>query len=143
MSKKLNLNEVLANNSAQAIEIAKEALASKSSTTTTAAKKDSPKLKPVAPKNTKKKEVTQEVATQQNVSIVEEVISAREVKYIYPEDVTDTLARKKWRQQTRNKLHQLEREMYRITDQNSKEYKAAKKAYEAFKATVLKPAQTA
>lgn len=140
MSKKLNLNEVLANNNAQAIEIAKEALASKSSTTTTAAKKE---LKPVAPKNTKKKEVTQEVAAQQNVSIVEEVISAREVKYIYPDDVTDTLARKKWRQQTRNKLHQLEREMYRITDQNSKEYKAAKKAYEAFKATVLKPAQTA
>lgn len=140
MSKKLNLNEVLANNNAQAIEIAKEALASKSSTTTTAAKKE---LKPVAPKNTKKKGVTQEVAAQQNVSIVEEVISAREVKYIYPDDVTDTLARKKWRQQTRNKLHQLEREMYRITDQNSKEYKAAKKAYEAFKATVLKPAQTA
>lgn len=140
MSKKLNLNEVLANNNAQAIEIAKEALASKSSTTTAAAKKE---LKPVAPKNTKKKEVTQEVAAQQNVSIVEEVVSAREVKYIYPDDVTDTLARKKWRQQTRNKLHQLEREMYRITDQNSKEYKAAKKAYEAFKATVLKPAQTA
>lgn len=71
------------------------------------------------------------------------VISNREVKYVYPEDITDTLARKKWRQQTRNELHRLEREMFRIKDQNSKEFKKAAKAYEDFRNKVLKPEQVA
>lgn len=96
-----------------------------------------------APKETKKKQVTKEVTKQQNTAILEQVISNREVKYIYPEDVKDTLARKRWRQQTRNELHRLEREMYRIQDTNSKEYKAAKKAFDEFQAKVLKPAQSA
>jgi hypothetical protein len=94
-------------------------------------------------KKSKKAKVIKEVQDQQKPSILEEVISQREVKYIYPEDVTDTLSRKKWRQQVRNKLHALERDMYRIQDTNSKEYKAAKKAYEEFKDTVLKPQQIA
>lgn len=96
-----------------------------------------------APKTTKKEQVTKEVTKQQNTAILEQVISNREVKYIYPEDVKDTLARKRWRQQTRNELHRLEREMYRIQDTNSKEYKAAKKAFDEFQAKVLKPAQSA
>ena len=96
-----------------------------------------------APKTTKKEQVTKEVTKQQNTAILEQVISNREVKYIYPEDVKDTLARKRWRQQTRNELHKLEREMYRIKDTNSKEYKAAKKSFEEFQAKVLKPAQSA
>lgn len=96
-----------------------------------------------APKATKKEQVTKEVTKQQNTAILEQVISNREVKYIYPEDVKDTLARKRWRQQTRNELHRLEREMYRIQDTNSKEYKAAKKAFDEFQAKVLKPAQSA
>ena len=96
-----------------------------------------------APKATKKEQVTKEVTKQQNTAILEQVISHREVKYIYPEDVVDTLARKRWRQQTRNELHRLEREMYRIKDSNSKEYKAAKKAFEDFQAKVLKPSQSA
>lgn len=95
------------------------------------------------PKSTKKEQVTKEVTKQQNTAIIEQVISNREVKYIYPEDVKDTLARKRWRQQTRNELHRLEREMYRIQDTNSKEYKAAKKAFDEFQAKVLKPAQSA
>ena len=73
----------------------------------------------------------------------EKVISNREVKYVYPADVVDTLARKKWRQQTRNELHRLELAMARIKDQNSKEFKAAAKAYEDFKKKVLKPEQVA
>ena len=96
-----------------------------------------------APKPTKKEQVTKEVTKQQNTAILEQVISHREVKYIYPEDVKDTLARKRWRQQTRNELHRLEREMYRIQDTNSKEYKAAKKAFDEYQAKVLKPAQSA
>lgn len=102
---------------------------------------DTPKAK--APKATKKEQVTKEVTKQQNTAIIEQVISNREVKYIYPEDVKDTLARKRWRQQTRNELHRLEREMYRIKDTNSKEYKAAKKAFDEFQAKVLKPSQSA
>ena len=98
---------------------------------------------PKATKVTKKEQVTKEVTKQQNTAILEQVISHREVKYIYPEDVVDTLARKRWRQQTRNELHRLEREMYRIKDSNSKEYKAAKKAFEDFQAKVLKPSQSA
>lgn len=107
------------------------------------------KLVPIKPEDptpkgkSKKEQVIKEVEKQQKPSIIEKVISNREVKYVYPEDVTDTLARKKWRQQTRNELHRLEREMFRIKDQNSKEYKKAAKAYEDFKNKVLKPEQVA
>lgn len=109
-----------------------------------ATQEETPKatLKKKATKS-KKEEVTKEVTKQQNAAIVEKVVSNREVKYIYPEDVTDTLSRKRWRQQTRNELHRLERDMYRIKDSNSKEYKEAKAAYEAFMAKVLKPEQIA
>ena len=99
-----------------------------------------PKSKPA---KSKKEQVVKEVKEQQKPSIIERVISNREVKYVYPEDVVDTLARKKWRQQTRNELHRLELAMARIKDQNSKEFKAAAKAYEDFKKKVLKPEQVA
>lgn len=94
-------------------------------------------------KTSKKAQVVKEVKEQQKPSIIEQVISNREVKYVYPEDVVDTLARKKWRQQTRNELHRLELAMARIKDQNSKEFKAAAKAYEGFRKKVLKPEQVA
>lgn len=100
-------------------------------------------LKPKEKKSSKKEETIKEVKQQQKPSIIEQVISNREVKYVYPEDITDTLARKKWRQQTRNELHRLEREMFRIKDQNSKEFKDAAKKYEDFKKKVLKPEQVA
>ena len=99
-------------------------------------------LKPKV-KKSKKEETIKEVKQQQKPSIIEQVISNREVKYVYPEDITDTLARKKWRQQTRIELHRLEREMFRIKDQNSKEFKDAAKKYEDFKKKVLKPEQAA
>lgn len=91
----------------------------------------------------KEKKVVKEVAKQQKESILEEVVSKREVKYIYPDDVKDTLSRKTWRQKTRNELHRLELAVSRIKDTNSKEYKKALKEFEDFKATVLKPAQIA
>ena len=94
-------------------------------------------------KTSKKEQVVKEVKEQQKPSIIEQVISNREVKYVYPADVVDTLARKKWRQQTRNELHRLELAMARIKDTNSKEFKAAAKAYEDFKKKVLKPEQVA
>lgn len=103
--------------------------------------KEEPKAKLVkttTKKVSKKEEVVKEVAKQQKPNIIEQVISNREVKYIYPEDVVDTLSRKKWRQQTRNELRKLEREMLRIQDHNSKEYKSAQNKYITFQKKVLK-----
>ena len=93
--------------------------------------------------------MVKEVAKKQKASIKEKVVSEREVKYIYPmkeDEKTGEMRemtkdeKKSWRQSTRNEYRSLEREMNRfIQDQTSKEYKAAKKAFEAFTARVLKP----
>lgn len=143
--KKVNLNKVteLINN--QVSNSLKEVKASKTQkpkeTKESKAKKE-PKAKLVKTTtkkaSTKKEEVIKEVAKQQKPNIIEQVISNREVKYIYPDDVTDTLSRKKWRQQTRNELRKLEREMLRIQDHNSKEYKSAQNKYITFQKKVLK-----
>ena len=69
--------------------------------------------------------------------------ASREVKYVYPEDVTDSISKKIWRQKTRTKLHQLELAVERIKDQNSKEYKKALKEYNEFRKQVFKPKQLA
>lgn len=143
--KKVNLNKVteLINN--QVSNSLKEVKASKTQkpkeTKESKAKKE-PKAKLVKTTtkkaSTKKEEVIKEVAKQQKPNIIEQVISNREVKYIYPDDITDTLSRKKWRQQTRNELRKLEREMLRIQDHNSKEYKSAQNKYITFQKKVLK-----
>lgn len=143
--KRVNLNKVtkLINN--QVSNSLKEAKASKTQKpkeTKESKAKEEPKAKLVKTTtkkaSTKKEEVVKEVAKQQKPSIIEQVISNREVKYIYPDDVTDTLSRKKWRQQTRNELRKLEREMLRIQDHNSKEYKSAQNKYITFQKKVLK-----
>lgn len=104
---------------------------------------------PVAKSKKKKDKVVKEVAKKQKASIKEKVVSEREVKYIYPmkeDEETGEMRemtkdeKKSWRQATRNEYRSLEREMNRfIQDQNSKEYKSAKKAFEAFSKKVLKP----
>lgn len=143
--KKVNLNKVteLINN--QVSNSLKEVKASKTQkpkeTKESKAKEESKAklVKTTTEKaSTKKEEVVKEVAKQQKPNIIEQVISNREVKYIYPDDVTDTLSRKKWRQQTRNELRKLEREMLRIQDHNSKEYKSAQNKYITFQKKVLK-----
>lgn len=142
--KKVNLNKVteLINN--QVFNSLKEVKASKTQKpkeTKESKAKEEPKTKLVkttTKKVSKKEEVVKEVAKQQKPNIIEQVISNREVKYIYPEDVVDTLSRKKWRQQTRNELRKLEREMLRIQDHNSKEYKSAQNKYITFQKKVLK-----
>lgn len=141
--KKVNLNKVTINN--QVSNSLKEAKASKTQKpkeTKESKAKEEPKAKLVKTTtkkaSTKKEEVVKEVAKQQKPNIIEQVISNREVKYIYPDDVTDTLSRKKWRQQTRNELRKLEREMLRIQDHNSKEYKSAQNKYITFQKKVLK-----
>lgn len=143
MKKNNKLAEVISANVTKQIEGIANAKSKSSS------KKEKTTKKPVAKKTSKtvelptaKKEATiQEVTKQQAVSIAEKVISTRDVKYIYPADIQDQLARKKWRQAVRNKYHALEREVFKFQDKNSKEYKAALKEFEAYKAEVLKPGQ--
>lgn len=143
--KKVNLNKVtdLINNQvSNSLKEAKASKIQKPKETKESKAKEEPKAKLVKTTtkkaSTKKEEVVKEVAKQQKPNIIEQVISNREVKYIYPDDITDTLSRKKWRQQTRNELRKLEREMLRIQDHNSKEYKSAQNKYITFQKKVLK-----
>lgn len=143
--KRVNLNKVteLINNPvSNSLKEVKASKTQKPKETKESKAKEEPKAKLVKTTtkkaSTKKEEVVKEVAKQQKPNIIEQVISNREVKYIYPDDVTDTLSRKKWRQQTRNELRKLEREMLRIQDHNSKEYKSAQNKYITFQKKVLK-----
>lgn len=142
--KKVNLNkvtELINNQVSNSLKEVKASKTQKPKETKESKAKEEPKTKLVkttTKKVSKKKEVVKEVAKQQKPNIIEQVISNREVKYIYPEDVVDTLSRKKWRQQTRNELRKLEREMLRIQDHNSKEYKSAQNKYITFQKKVLK-----
>lgn len=142
--KKVNLNkvtELINNQVSNSLKEAKVSKTQKPKETKESKAKEEPKAKLVkttTKKVSKKEEVVKEVAKQQKPNIIEQVISNREVKYIYPDDVTDTLSRKKWRQQTRNELRKLEREMLRIQDHNSKEYKSAQNKYITFQKKVLK-----
>lgn len=143
--KKVNLNkvtELINNQVSNSLKEVKASKTQKPKETKEFKAKEEPKAKLVKTTtkkaSTKKEEVIKEVAKQQKPNIIEQVISNREVKYIYPDDVTDTLSRKKWRQQTRNELRKLEREMLRIQDHNSKEYKSAQNKYITFQKKVLK-----
>lgn len=143
--KKVNLNkvtELINNQVSNSLKEVKASKTQKPKETKESKAKEEPKAKLVKTStkkaSTKKEEVVKEVAKQQKPNIIEQVISNREVKYIYPDDVTDTLSRKKWRQQTRNELRKLEREMLRIQDNNSKEYKSAQNKYITFQKKVLK-----
>lgn len=143
--KKVNLNkvtELINNQVSNSLKEVKASKTQKPKETKESKAKEEPKAKLVKTTtkkaSTKKEEVVKEVAKQQKPNIIEQVISNREVKYIYPDDVTDTLSRKKWRQQIRNELRKLEREMLRIQDHNSKEYKSAQNKYITFQKKVLK-----
>jgi hypothetical protein len=89
-------------------------------------------------KKTKKEKLVDKTKKKVEANLVEEVVTKREVKYIYPADCEDTLSRKKFRQQVRNKIHQLELAMLRIENQDSKEYKKAKKEYLEYKNQFVK-----
>lgn len=88
--------------------------------------------------NPSKDKLVKKVKEKAEVNLVEEVVTKREVKYLYPEGCEDTLSRKKFRQQVRNKIHQLELAMLRIKDQESKEYKKAQKEYLEYKKQYVK-----
>lgn len=140
MKKNNKLAEVISANVTEQIK----GIANAKSTTSSKKEDKTPKKKTskaVKLPAAKKESTIQEVTKQQEASIAEKVVSTRDVKYLYPADIQDQLARKKWRQAVRNKYHALERECYKFQDQNSKEYKEALKVFETFKAEVLKPGQ--
>ena len=140
MKKNNKLAEVISANVTEQIK----GIANAKSTTSSKKEDKTPKKKTskaVKLPAAKKEATIQEVTKQQEASIDEKVVSTRDVKYLYPADIQDQLARKKWRQAVRNKYHALERECYKFQDQNSKEYKEALKVFETFKAEVLKPGQ--
>lgn len=140
MKKNNKLAEVISANVTEQIK----GIANAKSTTSSKKEDKTPKKKTskaVKLPAAKKEATIQEVTKQQEASIAEKVVSTRDVKYLYPADIQDQLARKKWRQAVRNKYHALERECYKFQDQNSNEYKEALKVFEAFKAEVLKPGQ--
>lgn len=89
-------------------------------------------------KKSKKDKLISKTQEKVEANLVEEVVTKREVKYIYPADCEDTLSRKKFRQQVRNKIHQLMLAMLRIENQDSKEYKKAKKEYLKYKNQFVK-----
>lgn len=140
-SKKVEATKVVKNEKNQATEPKAKGVTSIIAKVTKSSKAKAEKPKKVKSKetpNTTKAKVTKEVEAQQKANLIEGVVAHREVKYIYPDDVTDTLARKKWRQQVRNKLKDLERAWLRIQNENTKESRAAKKALEDYKSQVLK-----
>ncbi len=97
------------------------------------ANKDSSKSKVVTDKakaNAKK---------QVKANLVEEVISNRTVKYKYPKDCLDPISRKTYRQTVRGHIKKFTKELFERADQNSKEYTAKLKEFEAYKAQHLKP----
>lgn len=89
-------------------------------------------------KKTQKEKLVDKTKKKVEANLVEEVVTKREVKYIYPADCEDTLSRKKFRQTVRNKIHQLELAMLRIEDQDSKEFKKAKEEYLEYKNQFVK-----
>lgn len=128
------LKNLVSNKVQESLESATKEMKAKK---TKAPKKEEPKVEKKTVKA--KKTVAKEVDQINKATLIEKVVSNREVKYIYPADVTDTLSRKSWRQKVRNKLKSLEMAMYRIKDQNSKEFAKAKKEYEVYYNSVCKP----
>lgn len=89
-------------------------------------------------KKSKKDKLVAKAQKKVEANLVEEVVTKREVKYIYPADCEDTISRKKFRQQVRTRIHQLELAMLRIENQDSKEFKKAKKEYLEYKNQFVK-----
>lgn len=80
----------------------------------------------------KKSKVAKEVTPVTNTALMEQVVSKREIKYIYPDDCIDTLARKQFRQKVRNKVHKMENQLFKMSDKTSKEYLKISKELKAY-----------
>lgn len=86
----------------------------------TPSKKETKKTTKAAPAKDTKKEATKKEAKAPKEKKASTVV--REVKYVYPADCTDSLSRKKFRQQARASLKQFNTKLEKL-DPKSKEYK--------------------
>lgn len=136
--KKIKTQEVSQEQEVKKVKKASKEVSNSSEKTKAKEKKEKAKKVVLSEEDKKEKELIQEVATKPQEVITKES-KPREVKYLYPEDVVDSLAKKTWRQKTRSEIHRLELAVSRIKDTSSKEYKKALKECNAFKASVLKP----
>lgn len=136
--KKIKTQEVSQEQEVKKVKKASKKVSNSSEKTKAKENKEKAKKVVLSEEDKKEKELIQEVATKPQEVITKES-KPREVKYLYPEDVVDSLAKKTWRQKTRSEIHRLELAVSRIKDTSSKEYKKALKECNAFKASVLKP----
>lgn len=91
--------------------------------------------KTVKAKQEKEKAETDEKNIKGTVKTI--VTQERDLFYKYPEDTTNPLDRKKFRQKTRNTIRAYERNLSKIEDQESKDYKKLHKEYQAYRKEVL------
>lgn len=63
-----------------------------------------------------KKKTTKEAKVQdaQKKKAIQQTVINRELKYLYPDDCTDTLSRKAFRQKIRNEIRRLERSIRKL-----------------------------
>lgn len=89
-------------------------------------------------KKTKKEKLVDKTKKKVEANLIEEVVTKREIKYIYPADCGDTLSRKKFRQRIRSKIHQLELAMLRVENRDSEDFEKAEKEYLEYKNQFVK-----
>ena len=86
----------------------------------------------------KVEEVDSKKKTSKKDKEVKTIQVEREVKYAYPEDIQDSMSRKKFRHECRAKKQRFENELGKIKDKKSKEYLAKEKEYKAFLSVTFK-----
>jgi hypothetical protein len=71
-------------------------------------------------------------------TVKQAVVSQREIKYKYPEDIINDPAKKKtFRQVARNKMKNLENDLAKVANRDSKEWRIANRKLKAYKTEVL------
>lgn len=118
----------------------------KTSKTKKATKVEEPKVEEKKKKGSKipiqVKEKVEEVDSKKKTSKKDKEVKTiqveREVKYAYPEDIQDSMSRKKFRHECRAKKQRFENELGKIKDKKSKEYLAKEKEYKAFLSVTFK-----
>ena len=113
---------------------------SKSSNTSTATKDSKDKVKIKTLKGEKETKLTKAEIDTKNIkdTVKQAVVSQREIKYKYPEDIINDPSKKKsFRQVARNTIKNLENAIVKAGDPDSKAYRIASKKLKNYKAEVL------
>ncbi len=109
----------------------------KKRSTKKATKANVTKGKATTKKVTKKKVNKKDLDSKNIKDTVKKVVETkREMKYSYPEEMKDTLDRKKFRQKVRNKINSYQLQLLKL-DEGSRDYKKLDKEYQAYRKQVL------